>query len=81
MSVYNLKTGELEKLREQNAELKRVLMEAFDQAIEHKAIAATFRKESGVVSRRLRVLKRQLEQADHKVAALQLQLQVKRRRR
>ena len=81
MSVYNLKTGELEKLREQNAELKRVLMEAFDQAIEQKAIAATFRKEYGVVSRRLRVLKKQLEQADHKVAALQLQLQVKRRRR
>ena len=42
MSTWNLKLGELEKLREQNAELKRVLMQAFDQAIEHKHIAATF---------------------------------------
>ena len=63
MSVYNLKTGELEKLREQNAELKRVLMAAFDQAIEHKAIAATFRKEHAVLARRVRSLEKQLNQA------------------
>jgi len=62
MSVYNLKTGELEKLREQNAELKRVLMAAFDQAIEHKAIAATFRKEHAVLARRVRNLEKQLNQ-------------------
>ena len=63
MSVYNLKTGEIEKLREQNAELKRVLMQAFDQAIEHKAIAATFRKEHAVLARRVRTLEHQLAQA------------------
>ena len=63
MSVYNLKTGELEKLREQNAELKRVLMAAFDQAIEHKAIAATFRKEHAALACRVRSLEHQLAQA------------------
>lgn len=56
MSVYNLKTGELEKLREQNAELKRVLMAAFNEAIEQKAIAATFRKELYITKRQLRHL-------------------------
>ena len=80
MSTWNLKLGELEKLREQNAELKRVLMQAFDQAIEHKHIAATFRKEYGVVSRRLRSVKKQLQMADLKIVDLQSQLRRYRKR-
>ena len=56
MSVYNMKTGELEKLREQNAELERVLMAAFNEAIEQKAIANQFRKELYITKRQLRHL-------------------------
>lgn len=60
MSTWNLKLGELEKLREQNEELKRVLMQAFDQAIEQKQIAALFKAEHAVLARRVRALEKQL---------------------
>jgi len=60
MSTWNLKLGELEKLREQNEELKRVLMQAFDQAIEHKQIAALFKAEHAHLARRVRALEKQL---------------------
>lgn len=59
MSVWNLKTGELDQLKEQNAELKRVLLNAFNEAIENKRIAAHFRSQFKVLKRQHRHLEEQ----------------------